>query len=150
MPANTSRSTTPVQSLSREEIEKPWKYIGYRGFSAFLASDDDFLIFRRFNTLNVRVFLFLQDRISVLETELNNIDLKHTDKNPVDIHNGSFREDSEPIRTELLLNIHHLLKEYSKCIFRVGSVPLNSSPCTKIHQMHFSFSILISVQGLQC
>ena len=114
MPTKTSQSATRLQTLSQEEIEKPWKYIGYRGFSAFLASDDDFLIFRRFSTLNTRVLLFLQDQISVLESELNELDRKHSDKDAVDIHNGSFRQESEPRRTELLLDIHQSLKEYSK------------------------------------
>jgi hypothetical protein len=46
---------------------KPSKEIGYRGLSAFLASDSGFLIFRRFDTLNARLLLYLQDQIVVLE-----------------------------------------------------------------------------------
>jgi hypothetical protein len=32
--------------ISPEDLrKKPWKYIGYRGFSKFIASDNDFFYF---------------------------------------------------------------------------------------------------------
>jgi hypothetical protein len=50
-----------------QEPPKAWKKIGYRGFSAFLNLDNDLLIFRRFGKLNIRLLLYLQDEIAVLE-----------------------------------------------------------------------------------
>ncbi|KAF1959968.1 hypothetical protein CC80DRAFT_406147 [Byssothecium circinans] len=108
----------PAQIFNQDEIEKPWKYIGYRGFSAFLSLDEDFLIFGRFGTLNTRVLLHLQDQMSILETELNEIDRKHSQKNAVDIHNESFRQERDPRRTELLFAIHTLLKQYNKLLIQ--------------------------------
>lgn len=127
MPTEQSQLTPRLQPLSQEQIEKPWKYIGYGGFSAFLASDDDFLIFRRFSTVNARVLLFLQDRISVLESELHEVDLKHSRESAVDIHNGSFRQENEPRRPALLLEIHQLLKDYSKQRPWQGIAPFHST-----------------------
>ncbi|KAI0905116.1 hypothetical protein F4823DRAFT_567071 [Ustulina deusta] len=55
---------------------KPWKYVGYRGYTKFIASKDDFIILRHFNSLNIRIALLLQDEIAVLENELAEIDEK--------------------------------------------------------------------------
>lgn len=52
----------------------PWKYAGYRVFSRFMASDDAFLIVRRFGNLNARIALSLQDDIVLLEQQLDNLE----------------------------------------------------------------------------
>lgn len=100
---------------------KPWKEIGYRGFSAFLASDNDFLIFRRFGSLNARLLLFLQDQIAVLEEKLEKLEQKHMAEDAKDIHHGSFRHEVLPQRIMLLENIHQKVREYSKhFLSRIG------------------------------
>lgn len=92
---------------------KPWKYVGYKGYSAFISSDDDFFILRRFDTLNVRVALSQQDELSSLETELIEMDEKFSRKDSEDIDNGTFRGDLEE-RTALLANIARKVRRYSK------------------------------------
>jgi hypothetical protein len=83
-----------AQSIGpREEKEKPWKYIGYKVFSRWVASDPSFFVLRRFGTLNARVALSLQDEIAQLEERLDHMDNKFSDRDTVDGHNGSFRED---------------------------------------------------------
>ncbi|KAK7403419.1 hypothetical protein QQX98_010832 [Neonectria punicea] len=68
-------SIAPDAPLSDYEIrKKPWKYIGYRGYSDFISSEDDFFVLRRFDVLNVRVALALQDELSVLEEDLSRLD----------------------------------------------------------------------------
>ncbi|KAI1325975.1 hypothetical protein F5Y16DRAFT_400845 [Xylariaceae sp. FL0255] len=79
---------------TRDEIEKqPWKYVGYKRYAEFLASDDDLLIFRRFGTLNARIGLLLQDKITVLEQNLKHVDDACSDRNTEPINNGTFRDD---------------------------------------------------------
>jgi hypothetical protein len=95
---------------------KPWKEIGYRGFSAFIASDNDFLIFRRFGSLNARLLLYLQDQIAVLEEKLGKLEEQHMLEEAKDIHHGSFRQEALPERTELLEAIHKKVRDYSKRI----------------------------------
>lgn len=82
------------------------------------------------------MLLFLQDQISALESDLNAIDRKHAEKDAVDIHNGSFRQESDPRRTELILDIHQLLKEYSKQVSREKEL----HTFTDRIQMNFSFN----------
>ncbi|KAF5533630.1 phytase [Fusarium mexicanum] len=56
------------------EEDRPWRYIGYRGYSKFISSDSDFLLLRRFRALNVRVGLALQHQLVELERDLEELD----------------------------------------------------------------------------
>lgn len=92
--------------------QKPWKHIGIRGYSKFVASDEDFMIFRRFETLNTRVNLALQDEICMLEDELNKMDTYYGDKTTTDTNNGTFRDDIEE-RAALIEKLEKKLYKYS-------------------------------------
>ncbi|RYP88543.1 hypothetical protein DL769_000239 [Monosporascus sp. CRB-8-3] len=61
-----------------EVQRKPWKFVGYKRYADFISSDDDFFILRRFSSLNVRVALALQDQISVLEEQLDEVILQQS------------------------------------------------------------------------
>ncbi|TDZ67894.1 hypothetical protein CTRI78_v002716 [Colletotrichum trifolii] len=64
-----------VEKPTEDEVHrKPWKHIGYKGYSEFVSSEDDFFLLRRFDTLNTRVALALQDEVSQLEEELGEFD----------------------------------------------------------------------------
>ncbi|KAI0882000.1 uncharacterized protein GGS22DRAFT_196164 [Annulohypoxylon maeteangense] len=103
--------------LTQDEIdEKAWKYTGYRGFTNFVASDPDFFVVRRFDTLNARVLLTLQDHLSALEERLSKLDEKYYAKSAEDVNNGSIRDDQSD-RAALTMEICDKLKDYSKYIF---------------------------------
>jgi hypothetical protein len=108
LPNSSSPDSSPIKR------RKPWKEIGYRGFSAFLASDNDFLVFRHFGAVNARLLLYLQDEIAVLEQDLEELEILHSQDSAVDIHNGSFRQETLPQRKKLLDNLLVKVKEYSK------------------------------------
>jgi hypothetical protein len=76
--------------------------IGYRWFSAFLASDTDFAFFRRFDTLSTRVILALQDRVAEVEASLEAIDNETSRRSDGTINNGSLRDDPRQNRRNLL------------------------------------------------
>jgi hypothetical protein len=100
--------------LTAEEIEeKPWKYIGYRGYSEFIASENDFYILRGFRSLNTCVALAHQDQITVLEERLKTLDIEYGRRDAEDRHNGSFRSDRDD-RTELVDLIAEKLLIYSE------------------------------------
>lgn len=88
--------------------------MGYRAFSTFLDSDNNFLVFRKFGTLNSRLLLYLQDKIAVAEKELGEIDLHYSKEETGDVNNGSFRQEMIVERVQALERIHLLIKEYSK------------------------------------
>ena len=87
--------------------------MGYRGFSTFVASDNDFFILRRFGTLHARVLLALQDRITVLESNLRAID-EDASRDDDDYHNGTFREDRFHDRVMIIDEIRKKLGQYSE------------------------------------
>ncbi|KAI0811386.1 hypothetical protein GGR55DRAFT_678214 [Xylaria sp. FL0064] len=65
------------EPLPVEVQKQPWKYVGYRRYTEFISSDSDLLIFRRFGALNARVGLLLQDKISLLEQKLFDLDKEY-------------------------------------------------------------------------
>lgn len=100
---------------SQEEVQrKPWKYIGYKGYTNFIASDSDFYILRRFDALGIRAALALQDELSVLEETLNKLDKGYSRTEAVDVHNGTFRDDLDD-RMLVLTTISEKLYKYSEC-----------------------------------
>ena len=105
---------TEWQPSQKDIDEKPWKYAGYQSFSTFIASDNDFLVFRRFGTLSARVLLSLQDQLSCLEEDLEACERRVRGKDVPDIHNGSFRQESQKDRQELVCRAQRLLQEYSQ------------------------------------
>ncbi|KAK1753326.1 hypothetical protein QBC47DRAFT_388209 [Echria macrotheca] len=81
-PPATSGPSSPPQPHSAPplplpipgNLNPPWKHVGYKGYSAFLASRDDLLVLRRFSALSTRVALSLQHELVVLERELDEMD----------------------------------------------------------------------------
>lgn len=111
---STHNRSVEADVPSPEELaRKPWKYIGYKGYSEFLASENDFYIFRKFEILNSRIALALQDQVFILEEELEELDVRYSSTSATDVNNGSFRDD-QPDREELLEKIHDKLTKYSK------------------------------------
>lgn len=112
--APSLNSRASIRTPTEEDVyTQPWRYIGYRGYSEFLSSDDDFFVLRRFGALNARIALSLQDKVSALEEELTQLDQEYTRSDSSPINNGTFREDTED-RAELLDQIAVNLREYSK------------------------------------
>ncbi len=102
--------------FTEEEIEKKlWKYIRYKGYAKFIASDNDFYIVRKFALLNTRVTLALQDQIAVLETDLDELDAQYSKRDADNPHNESFRDNRED-RTELIEKLTRKLAKYSELI----------------------------------
>jgi hypothetical protein len=98
-------------------MQKPWKYLGYRAFSDLLASDDSLLMVRRFSVLTARVLLGLQDGLARDEERLAALERELAAKDAADVHNGSFRQESQQKRKDLLVDIEAKLRKYSRCRF---------------------------------
>ena len=102
------------QKLTQEDFDKkPWKYIGYKGYSEFLGSESNFLVFKRFNTANARIALVLQDQVSELTERLKQVDEKYSDKGAKDVDSSSLRHDQSD-RKVLLQELHEALIKYSQ------------------------------------
>ncbi|KAK3370023.1 hypothetical protein B0H63DRAFT_305759 [Podospora didyma] len=102
---------------SEERLAKPWKYIGYRDFVRFAASDDDFITLRRFDELHTRILLSLQDNLSELEAQLKEIDDRLSRRDAPDTDNGCIRKDQAE-RLNLIASIHKKIDQYDKTLCR--------------------------------
>jgi len=112
--SGAEQASNQTQKISRKELDKkPWKYVGYRGYTEFLASENDFLIFRRFSTVSTRIALMLQHQVSVLEAKLDLLDVRYSKRDAVDVNNGSFRDDEDD-RLQVFEELRVKLLEYSK------------------------------------
>lgn len=107
---------------SQEKRDSAWRYEGYQAFTKWMASDDDFFVFRRFESLNAQVLLWMQDRIVRMENKLQDIHkLVEGSDRSLKLTNGSFRTDEtnlrerEEIMRELSATMHH----YSELILQV-------------------------------
>ena len=74
-----------------------------------MASDDDFFVVRRFGELSARVLLRMQDRIVVLEEDLQRMDQMCIRRG---YDNGTFRYDPMAIRSHLMDELTSRLGQY--------------------------------------
>jgi hypothetical protein len=84
------------------DVPKYYKEFGYRAFSQLIASEQTFFMVRRFGALNARVALCLQDKITKLSDKLDEYDEDNADPYVGDVNNGTFREEHDTRRTELI------------------------------------------------
>ena len=109
------QSQLPTWQPSQADVDaKAWKYTGYQSFSAFVASDNDFFILRRFGALSARVLLALQDQLSRLEEDLEALERRVRAEHAPDVHNGSFREETEKDREALISQAQRIIRDYSQ------------------------------------
>lgn len=97
-----------------DEENYPWQYQGYPGFSAWMASDVDFFLLRRFSKVNARYLLYLQHEIGKRERWLDEWDALSKHAPPGKEPCGSFETESHPERTRLIEELGPLLQRYCK------------------------------------
>ncbi|RDW74875.1 hypothetical protein BP6252_06017 [Coleophoma cylindrospora] len=86
---------------------------GYPTLAAFLDSDENFMLYRRFGFIQSRLLLYKQDQLRVLEEELDTLD-----KNDDDIYLTCRANDDldERPRTKLLKKIEAKFREYAELL----------------------------------
>jgi hypothetical protein len=97
---------------------------GYPRLAAFQSSEANFSLYRSFSYLHSRVLLDLQDEITNLERELDDIDLDDSDEDPdrlrsreLDVDRAS-DEGNKRNRRVVLREIKDRLMEYGTFIHR--------------------------------
>lgn len=121
-PIQSSGSTSYPDFTPHEASERPWKYLGYRVFPSWLATDDAFCIVRKFGALNMRAILNLQNDLVELEKKLEIRDQINSRKGMKDtVDNGSFTKDDDDVRKKTLETITQKLERYSKFLLLTSS-----------------------------
>ena len=126
--------------FTREDAQSiPLKYIGYRAFSKWVATDQNFLVIRRFGALGARVALSLQDSVTELEEKLDELDKQSSRKEEQPINNGTFRGDVVVERRDLVeTQLPNALISYCKCILRLREKTLIRLVGRFLHQSLFT------------
>jgi hypothetical protein len=112
--AHGKGESTADDAVADFERRAAWKYVGYPGFSRFMASSNDCLALRKFTSLNVRVLLKLQNTVVELERRLDEMDNFTMDLPPDEGGCASFRLDANSPREELIDEIDAALDKYSQ------------------------------------
>ena len=85
--------------------------LGYPRYTALLSAYDSFFICRRFSKLRARLLLSKQDRLSMLQQRLDQIDQE--EESPLFL--GKSRCDANTDRITLLSDIESCLADYGMC-----------------------------------
>ncbi|KAI9834099.1 MAG: hypothetical protein M1819_003384 [Sarea resinae] len=144
-----------VRGLSKESPDKAYLK-GHPSLSAFLASDPDLQVYRRFDRLAARNLLYLQSEILELEAALDECDARDCDDvvrhRNLDVmqaaqcweafarkaRSGDSARDAE--RMELVLRLRPLLKEYQEALLRQSAVLNLEHPSRRVrHAITQSF-----------
>ena len=111
--ANHARINVMLKSLIVDDHPK-----GYPQLAAFVNSDENFLIARKYGFLRSRVLLYRQDELSVLERDLIKLDADDEEKREFALHSRKRDEetDKDPVysRKVLMQKIDDKLKEYGQ------------------------------------
>jgi hypothetical protein len=83
---------------------------GYPRFTALLSAHDPFFLCRRFSKLRARLLLLKQDKLSMLEQKLDQLDQQET--SPLFL--GKSRCDGNTDRISLLSEVELCLADYGK------------------------------------
>ena len=113
--SNTSFTTITTRAISDLLLVDDHPQ-GYPQLAAFLNSDENFLIARKYGYLRSRVLLYRQDELSVLEKDLVALDDDDKEKRAIALQSRKYDEqtDKDPTysRKVLIQKIDDKLKEY--------------------------------------
>lgn len=96
---------------------------GYPRLAAFLDSDENFMLYRRFGFLQARLLLHKQDELRLLEQSLDGIDKYDASHQPMILKEREKDDKRIGHRKKLLEEIEQKFGEYgmpSQCIIHVG------------------------------
>ncbi|KAL9124339.1 MAG: hypothetical protein Q9217_006322 [Psora testacea] len=110
-----SQISTSVSEDWKSQMKQIEDYpSGYPRFSALIAAHNSFHLTRRFSTLRARLLLAKQDRLSLLEEQLETLD--QNENTPLRL--GSCRSDDNNERNTVLSEIDSALADYDALLER--------------------------------
>lgn len=116
-----------IGSKEKEDVELNPQCIdyhpsGYPKLAAWLNSDENFLMCRRYGFLHSRVLLYRQDELRALEEDLLELDLEDKEADPR-VHMSRVLDDSRnDERKKLIRKIDEKLKEYDDIVIRARNM----------------------------
>ncbi|KAI0894895.1 CHAT domain-containing protein [Annulohypoxylon nitens] len=112
-PASIEEATSSGSNKKIEDYRS-----GYPQFSALIAAYNGFFICRRFCRLRARVLLLKQDRLTLLEQQLDQVDQDET----MPLFLGKMRGDRNQQRTKLMAEIEACLSDYDSFLGKTHQI----------------------------
>jgi len=97
---------------------------GYPRLAAFLSSEENFMLYRKFSFLQSRLLLFKQDELRALERDLDNMDASDKHHAPDLLHSRERDDARSGRRKQLIEEISQKFQEYGMVIsflFKLGN-----------------------------
>ncbi|KAK0621796.1 hypothetical protein B0T17DRAFT_618198 [Bombardia bombarda] len=113
LPVTADQHNTPSHSVMHTMQVEDYP-AGYPRYAALISSHPDFHVFRRFSAVRARLLLYKQDRLTVLEQQLADLDKKEKRE----LFRASFRMDENKDRRRLMGEIDNALSEYDDLMSR--------------------------------
>lgn len=101
---------------------------GYPHLAAFLDSDENFMLYRRFGFLQARLLLNKQDQLRALEEQLDEIDSEDDEEH---LKSRDMDDADETRRTKLLKKIEVKFKEYAELLTIARDLTSLSKPAAR-------------------
>lgn len=99
---------------------------GYPRLAAFLDSDENFMVYRRFGYLQSRLLLEKQDELRLLEEKLDILDARMHKNRPEDLTTRDLQASTAAPRKALMGEIEKTFCDYCK---RAITFPLSNCFC---------------------
>lgn len=116
---------------------------GYPKLAAFLDSDDNFMVFRRFGYLQSRLLLAKQDDLRLMETQLDRLDKADAVNDPESLMTREvLDEDDVKPQAELLGKIEKKFCEYCTFPHTIPDSKTPDSDCSQFVELSASFNLL--------
>jgi len=87
---------------------------GYPNLAAFLDSDENFMVYRRFGYVQARLLLEKQDELRRLEQKLDSYDKKVQKARPINLMTLDLRPEDAAQRKEIMDKLERKFCEYGK------------------------------------
>ncbi|RDW91668.1 hypothetical protein BP5796_02833 [Coleophoma crateriformis] len=107
---------------------------GYPRLAAFLDSDENFMLYRRFGYLQARILLYKQDELRSLEQELDHLDKLDAEIRPKRLRSRERDDGDNQERRNLILKISDLWKEYAELLKTARELTSFNRPASRDYE----------------
>lgn len=118
---------------------------GYPRLAAFLDSDENFMLYRRFGFLQSRLLLHKQDQLRELEKDLDRMDKYDQIENPSLLKSREKDDAVNGSREKLLCKVEDKFKEYGNLVSTLGNEIFLETNVFQLSSLPSQETLLVSI-----
>ena len=128
--------TSSIQCVNNIVEEFPR---GYPRLAAYVNSDSNTHLYRRFGYARNRLLLYVQDEILYLEERLAELDAADVEREPYHLNSRRWDEEQSPARKLLIAKLKSKMKEYDDMLLREHQLLKVEAAKPKTHRNYFDY-----------